>query len=211
MKANIEQWTIVVTGEWNVNIFKPEWLAKYIFETNKIDIEMAIAPGRQIMRLLLDDFILIPSTERLVLGFKNTSRETLKMGEQYIIKILDMLKHTPISGMGVNFGFYEPSPNTFLLDLFKLQDVNRLSKNEYQVSRTEIIRSIALKDTLLNVNHIYDNGEVYINMNYHHDIIVSEMLCEKMHDQVLAYHDHSLKYIKDIYDTVMEEGIGEND
>ena len=30
MKANIDKWTVVVTGTWNVAIFQPPWLQQHL-------------------------------------------------------------------------------------------------------------------------------------------------------------------------------------
>ena len=36
MEAKIEQWSIVITGQWNPHIFSAEWVAKNLLERTRV-------------------------------------------------------------------------------------------------------------------------------------------------------------------------------
>lgn len=169
MKPVSDRWSIVVAGAWNVRLFTPEWLSQNVLESKNLNIEMGIGAGIQAWRFLTEDSIFIPGDDKVILGVRSADIEVLKKSEPYARKLLELLPHTPIAGIGINFGFTCETPSDKLTQLFNLSDVQNLSKLGYQINDCTIARSLKIQNSAQNMNAklALNNGVVQLDFNHH--------------------------------------------
>ena len=94
--------TVVVLGSWNVSIFTPDWVKKYIF--NDIDVKAEILLDSVFsIHLTADDFQIFVSPNRLAITNQNKDDDSFKEIQDIVMKLADYLPHTPVSAFGINF------------------------------------------------------------------------------------------------------------
>ncbi len=104
LEAVRDHWTIVILGKWNTAIFSPEWLAQNVFQTQEIGLEFGMVPGMP-RRITANKVTLIPTQSSLILAPADLDDSTLLRMEQIACTILDLLTHTPVTNVGINFGY----------------------------------------------------------------------------------------------------------
>ena len=103
---NKKNWSIVILGKWNVNIFSPQWLIQNVLTSDTIDMEFSAEPG--VPHKIIDtagDIMIIPNYSKLIIAPINIIESSLLNVERTACNILDKLPHTPIAQLGLNFGY----------------------------------------------------------------------------------------------------------
>lgn len=95
-------WTIVILGTWNIGIFNPAWLTTHVFESKEVSIEFGIEPGLP-RKIIGDKIIILPMRNKLIIATAELNSSTIQKMEDVACKILDLLEHTPVTHVGINF------------------------------------------------------------------------------------------------------------
>jgi hypothetical protein len=111
MKLDLRLPTVVIPGAWNPAIFSPEWIGRFVFYKKPGDlvpffqVVFSTPPARAVM--YYDVFGISPSSERVDIYANSLIRGDIEDIESKCVKILNLLPHTPISALGINFQFSE--------------------------------------------------------------------------------------------------------
>src|SRR5437867_2471575 len=111
MQCVLEHWTIVVAGAWNANIFTPAWVSANVFNGQNINLEMQIGPGGPAIKYHFGRMTLIVKSDMIIAGAREPTTEAMDEMSGALRKILELLPYTPVTALGVNFGFREAGPN----------------------------------------------------------------------------------------------------
>ncbi|MGB7911392.1 MAG: hypothetical protein WCF59_04125 [Desulfobaccales bacterium] len=207
MIPKIDRWTIVIPGAWNVRIFSPEWMGKYLFENNEqIKVELNIESAIFKIRFSTDNLVLMPANDRFIIGVKNITDETLQMAEKVARKLLDTLSHTPFRAFGVNFGFIEQNPPPGLISLFELNDLLKISGFGAIVKSTEITRKLIINDEIINIKQtLNEQSNIEIRLNFHYAINSTELACDKLLNLIVPCRDTAYNLLDAIYTLKLDE------
>lgn len=200
MKSVLQNWTLVLAGGWNVAIFQPPWVARNVFQQEEIMVEVAmdmVPPG---LVLLSNHVSLLARSDRLVFGCKSTAPEALTALETAGLRVLELLPHTPVKALGINFGFHEENPGDDLVQLFTTSDLARISDFGCVVVKTAISRRLRVEDRILNISHaLEDNGEASISFNFHFDVPTADAAREKLANAVVPCRDLTYRFLRQIH------------
>jgi len=172
MKARPAEWTVVLVGQWNPAVFNPEWIARHLNNGQPVTTEIATGAGGAGLagwRLLVGDLVIVPGLDRVTLGVRAATDDALKAMEAAAATILELLPHTPLVALGVNFGFEEAEPTEELLRMFRGDDLVRLAAR-YEVVRHEIRRAIKTESEVINLRVALGDGAVTLAVNFHRDL-----------------------------------------
>jgi hypothetical protein len=199
-------WNIVVVGLWNISIFSPSWLSRYVFGETDLEIEYPITPG-QPLRITGDRVHLIPKRDRVMLNPVELSSENLTKMETFACKLLQNLQHTPVSASGVNFGFEYTGDNADMVidDHFQSIDDTRFSDQDLSLRERTFIRSLDCDDWVLNLKTIIKESNLRFEFNFHAATASAEISRVKIKGSVLGLRDKAEAILKDIYNLTKEE------
>src|ERR1041384_1472480 len=144
MKAQVENWSLVLVGAWDIAILTPDWLTKHLGASGSVQIEFPISNPLMPLRYTLNGVHMVVSRERVVLAPSADDPEILRRMESFSKSILTVLTHTPVSGIGINFEFCEEVPSSELKRIFKSPDLPRIADADLVVEATEIKRQLRL-------------------------------------------------------------------
>ncbi|MDR4483785.1 hypothetical protein ACTRXD_10340 [Nitrospira sp. T9] len=204
MVPELSEWTIVLVGQWNPHIFSAKWIAEELFSSPGISIEaeMMIAPTISTPRYSYDDLIISPSIHRLIVGVKKADEETLTKAESLAVKVLELLRHTPIRGLGINFAFSEKDLSPEILRIFNLPDTPAsLAAGIEKYTDTEIIRKVSHLDRELNIKiGLSDNSAKFkIHYNFHKTGKSADNTKENLQNSVVKFYNESLRLSSKVY------------
>lgn len=205
MRANIDDWTMVIVGDWNVRLLTPEWVAKNLFEGKEIQVEALLRPGDQHLRYNFAEISILPEPDRIIITEKAINDEVLQSAEQVAIKTLELLPHTPIRALGINFGFIEENPGPELTSLFELNDRAELADFDCKTISTEIHRRFETEHGILKLKQTLSDGNIALHLNFHYDVSSIEEAINQLRDRITLYRDFGYKLLDEVYQLTLEE------
>ncbi|UZJ43736.1 hypothetical protein OOT55_13875 [Marinimicrobium sp. C6131] len=174
MSAIKNSFSVVLAGGWNPQIFTQNWISENLCENTSSEISFLYPVGNTQLppRIEFENILLEATTKTLRFACNGDSLDSVddlkKVGE-VAKKTLELLIHTPINGMGVNFGFEYQGDQLVTVDEFKTDD-SGIIESQYEAEIIEISRSLRFSnDVVLNLKTVYKDDLVVINFNFHHD------------------------------------------
>ncbi len=208
MKAQVENWSIVLVGAWNTAILTPDWLTKHLGASGPVQIEFPIGNPNMPLRYTLSGVHLVVTRDHVVLAPSADDPEVLGRMESYSKSILTVLAHTPVSAIGINFAFLEEAPSDDLKKLFKAPDLSRIADADLVVEGTELKRRLRLpQDGVLNLSLRQTNGsQVVVNLNFHRDVDGAATAATYLDGRVTKHRALATKFLQDAYELDLGEG-----
>ena len=123
--------------------------------------------------------------------------------------LLEILDHTPVSALGINFGFEESTENFEKLDIFSFGDTTDWIDRSYTQETAEIKRRFKLGNDekgILNFSLILNQRKVALDFNFHYDCADTEKAKEIILEGIIAKNrDIALNILEDVYSLTLEE------
>lgn len=204
MKPVLENWTIVILGKWNVSIFNPQWLTENIFKQKQLLIDFPMVP-RLPPRITGDKVLLIPGEDRLIIGPTELEKSVLERMEEVAIKLLETLPHTPITKVGINFGYKVEPVSEELHQRFANPDASAFADTELKTLSKSFKWSCESKKQIINMNFDLTGNELLIKFNFHSDSLGAEKAKDAIKGKVLAHKEEAESILDRIYKLKMEE------
>lgn len=210
--ASNEAFNLVSLGAWNPAIFSPEWAKKNIADNKDKDVVLAIPMSLPIQlllppRLTVDDVNIFATGQTLVFECVEFSDEGIESCLRKFSRISELLPHTPITAVGVNYRFdclIEESVQ--LSDLFSFSDAPRINAQSYPLKSATIKRAYALQDDVVfNLSAEMSSDKVRMEFNYHADVSSLVTAAAKMNrETVFSYRDQAIRFMQEVYGIGMD-------
>lgn len=209
MEAINERFSIVIVGRWNPHIFTPTWVKQNLCMSGESEVALAIpvddpdAPNQ----LAFEGIRLYPSRTKLDIRPDQPTIEGMLKSAGVATKVLDLLGHTPISAVGVNFGFAEPKAHEKLTKVFSHSDAGDIDSEKFKLQTTEIARAFRLADDRqMNLRLQYFVGQpIAVYFNFHQPASTAEdTKLAVVEAQVRANFDLSLEFLDTAYGLALE-------
>lgn len=212
MKAKIDQWSIVITGQWNPHIFSAEWVTKNLLEQDEgeIQIQFGFSRGFPVqLRLITERFTLVPAQDRILFHPSTGTMEDLNALEAVALKTLDTLPHTPVTGYGINFHFNDDLSGGFDPNLFNADDYAKYGNLEFKTLERKVFRKVKIDDkTTLNLTLIsMEDGGIDIDLNFHRSISTNDVIFElkrELAGVIVSRYQTSLEVLKKVYNLELD-------
>ncbi len=151
-------------------------------------------------RLSFDSLFLYLSAQQLVIIPEVPEKSHLPAMERVATKILDELPHTPMTGIGVNFQFLDENPDSDVLKVFGLADMNRLADAGFSTKTTSITRALKADDLDVNFTLAFDASDhVAFEFNYHSEASSAGVAAEKLRNGIEPRFANAMKLLKGAY------------
>jgi hypothetical protein len=166
MKPLQDHTTLIVVGKWNRHILDVEWLSKNIFMAAEIQVEFSLNLDLP-PRFTKDDVRIVVTADRVVFAALQYRDEVLTKMEQMAVHLSTLLPVTPVSALGINFGYREDSPPEKLLAIFEIGDNCLLADQDAKIQANLIKRELKIQDRELNLSMSHAQGAVTFDFNFH--------------------------------------------
>ena len=124
----------------------------------------------------------------------------MKDAEQKVKDILTSLPHTPISAIGVNFGFIEEKGEASLLKLFNYQDDPDIpASDNYEILRRQLTRQLRREGKILNLTLSFDGSRVEFGANFHHPVDSTQKAIEVIDNQTENMYNRLTALLEKVY------------
>src|SRR5438105_3845930 len=109
MNPKQDGWSIILVGAWNRMIFTPEWVNDRLFHQPDIETFVSLMPNLP-MIYQNEQVILEVAQPRLVFRPRVANEACLRRAEEMANTILNTLRDTPLTAVGINLAFTEAEP-----------------------------------------------------------------------------------------------------
>ncbi len=154
--------SILCPGNWNKKLFNGQWVANNIFNLEKDEqLSGFITPDMNI-GFVYKGLILIINENHLNIKVDKIDNDNNVYAIKVLNTILDLLPHTPISGIGINIHFEcKNKIEYFKLLKANIKDLNNFKPNQIILSK---------KEEQFEVNVIFDlkSEKLKPQFNFHH-------------------------------------------
>lgn len=168
-----EIFNIVVVGTWNTSIFSPQWAKENLANDQEKEVVLAIPAlfNMSPNRLTVDDVNIYPSTFTLMFDCVSFSDASIQSCVDKVKKISNLLSHTPVSGLGINFKFIVGDEESATLsNLFNFDDSVKIDSNKFIGLGAGIKRSFGYREGfILNITVDKLPQGYQIEFNFHFD------------------------------------------
>jgi hypothetical protein len=196
MTPKEHSWTIVVVGHWNRMIFTPHWVGRKIFEVEHI--QTLISPNLSAPVIYRnDDVALSIRSGRVVVEVTRFADDSVQTAETMMCKVLSELSQTPVSAIGINFGFIIDEQNARLLDLFRFSDEADIPWN---TEMKKITREFVKDDVILNLSFSLADQNLEIDANFHKNVKDATEALHAIRGNILARKTQLLQLLEGTYD-----------
>lgn len=204
MKPKQDAWTVVIVGCWNRMIFMPKWVSENLFDVPEIQKLVPIMPIAPLI-YRTDEISLFVEDQKLVVQARQPTLECLQKMETMAVTALDKLPVTPISAMGVNFGFVEAAPSERLLKLFNFGDDVDIGSLGWDIGTRNLMRQLTRGEAILNLKLSSDSKEVEIHANFHTDVASASDAVNSIKGKVIDRYKECKRLLADVYGLRAEE------
>lgn len=204
-----EKTSIVLSGIWNPAILSPKWVAENVLNKKgedvpvEIDMPVPLSSGGP-WRFHLNGIMYVPHRNRLeVAPDGSATEESFRNTASFVKSVLALLPHTPISAMGQNFAYEEPTPTPEQIALVigaKSIILSRATSEQFDIGRQETLVQFNLDNRLLNLKLILDSGTFSAEFNFHYPERPDANLCETLPQTFVNNFEYSKKLATEIFE-----------
>jgi hypothetical protein len=171
VKLDLRSPLIVILGNWNTAILQPPWVSRFLLGYEEGEdvqiIEIVPADIRPVRRIFYIAGIgLCPSNQRVEIYSNDYNEDAFGKLENVAINLINVLKHTPMGGVGINFRFILDEPDEKLIDSL---NTNETLNQHYKISSQSVTTTMLLEnDVILNLTRIFESNSIKFDFNFHH-------------------------------------------
>lgn len=201
MQIKPNSFEIILVGRWNPYILNPQWIAEHLFE-HKAQVQIEFSLNLDLPnRYKIHNVQITPTPEKVVFSSFDNSDESLLLMGRVAVKLCNILSHTPLMAIGVNFVYIESENKEGLYEKFGFDKNDAFSDDGWEVKTQGFSRFLVKGDYNLNLKVSLDRQNNFnFGFNYHYNIRKREKIIELLENQtVILYRDNSLELLDTIY------------
>lgn len=176
---NPTETALVIAGAWNTAILSPEWVLLHGLQRQgeePVQVLFPVGVGMifEFPRYNVGDFSYVVRPDALIVAPPETNGASIAACEDAVARMVDILKHTPVSGLGHNFEFRDEAPSDGCVNGFTAarQDLVDQMPAGWEAASASISSSFRNPDgsVVININRTLDAGVHVVKFNFHHVI-----------------------------------------
>jgi hypothetical protein len=169
-----------LVGRWNTKIFNPAWILNNLLEeSDGQDLKGEVNAENLDITYNFGVIHLVPQDNSLKINIKKFDKESLARGARALNCIINLLPHTPISGIGYNVMFQVEGERSLSYINF-LTSLPIYKDGAFRISRLDVSQ---IRDgyALNVVSELIENAAFSVSFNFHFSKI------QKRFDEELFY------------------------
>lgn len=206
MKLKDSYNALVIVGAWNIPIFTPAWVGKYILSgISQFQIEFPDQPLNASLRFTHNNVSMYIADNRLTFCALSNKPETFKDIEDRAITLCRCLAHTPVQSFGINHIFECKYSEINDNNIFTFKDDETVTNAGYNVESLRVQRTIRFDNHVLNVIWSKNGEDVTIEFNNDYKIDSIAKFLELLKDGIIEERkNNAIEFLHKIYNITVE-------
>lgn len=191
----------VMVAQFNPAIFEMQWMAKHLLERQVgdaiqgLDVVMQHSSGLLHLKFL-EGVALNVAEGRTEILMQDGTEACINAAEARLVRLLTLLPHTPLSAIGCNFEFVDPTPPQAIIDLFDTQEA---LEGQQDVLRRQVTVQLRLDDATLNLTRVLSDEGCRFSFNYHRNETDWEKYVAFIPGMIVRQRTHAENLLRTIY------------
>lgn len=213
MKIDTQNCSLIIAGSWNPAILNDaRWFARTILdhrpgEQFNVNLEMQVA-AQAINKLTFLGVSFIASPSVLMFFINPSDPEAGKAAMRASRKILEVLTHTPVTGIGFNFQFRSENPTAEFLGKFPIASDLDDVLPEHEIVSKSWQNKIAFGNQIVTADCLNEGGAGIISLNMHNEVQSAASALNVLDSDAFV---NTLARAKAITEMLSNEAIEENE
>ena len=149
------------------------------------------------VRLYIHEIGISALPQRIELTVNSLTPEVLERAERVACNLLDVLPHTPLGPLGINFNFIEEAPPAALID--KLRTVDEIEQH-FRINTTALSNQIAWGDDVqLNFTRRVSDAKVGFDFNFNYSRSRKQPVRKILENNLGGHLDQSKHVLETVY------------
>lgn len=172
LNLDLRQPTIVIAGAFNPAIFERNWIAKHLLEiptgsvVQAAEVIVGDSFGNVRSLIYVNGIAIAASMERLEFFVSKYDNDSAGVLENAAKRLVEVLPHTPIGALGVNFHFVDDEAPASVTDLF---DTPEQLEGEYPILLRQLGSQLKLDGKrVLNLKRSLQGDSFVVDFNFHY-------------------------------------------
>lgn len=193
---------IILVARFNASIFEPAWIARHLFDKNEGDdmemVEVVAQNSHNVLQLIFFEGVAFRVTpERTEIFVLDGNPATFTRVEELLVKMLEVLPHTPLAAIGCNLTFLDDDPSATVTNLFETREQ---LEGEGELNLLQSGVQLVLNDSeVLNFNRILTEANARFTFNYHRSESDIDLYKEFIPGLITKSLDHSKQLLHTYY------------
>lgn len=205
-----DAFNIIALGAWNPAIFSPSWVKEHLANDQSAEVVLAFPmPGNENPpRITVEGIYIYPSPHLLMLDCVTYNESSIDTCASKIERISELLPHTPVTAVGLNFRFLgSVDDSEVLAELFAFSDAAHIDADTYKASSASIRRAFGVDDsTTLNLSIDTSSSGLKIEFNFHSNInSIVELRRQTDAARIRSRREAVVEFLHNVYDIELEE------
>lgn len=202
MKPRNSYNALVIVGAWNVPIFTPEWMNRYVYTQPKdLIVEYPQIPIQASLKFTCDNVGIYVADNRLFFSAEKTDVNTFNTIGENALAICRSLIHTPVQSFGINHVFECSFDEIKDKDIFTFKDDEKYENCGYDVESVQVNRTIKFQNHILNIIWRKVGDTVTIEFNNDYRISDIQQFITLFEDRIIEERkNNAIEFLKKVYD-----------
>ena len=195
--------SLVLAGSWNQAIFTPPWVRTHFFDGRNLTVEASVGPDFILtFRQDTAPFQLTVERSKVQVRPTDVSSDAMTAAEASTIQVLELLSVTPITGVGINFGFRGEERDRGALETLLAHELPHLDQLGYSQSSFSLTRTLMEATNQqdspdrLNFTLVGDATKCSALFNYHFPVENAEEAVGKLRGQVVPRYNAARRFVE---------------
>jgi hypothetical protein len=204
-----DTFSIVIVGRWNPSIFSPQWVKANLCAEADSEVTLAISISdiESPNLIQFEGIRLFPSNRRIEIKPVVQSAVNMTKCARVAAQILELLPHTPVTALGINFSFEEQQAPDLITSLITFGDAANINADTYQLQAFSTQRSFRRNGNFdLNLSNHSKDRRTWIDFNYHGNTTSATdartRLIDNQPEQLLS---ESIGFIENVYNMHIDQ------
>lgn len=156
---------ILCLGNWNKKIFTPNWVSSTLFNLPQgKEFQGVVDPTEFEFGFLYEQLLVLPKDNSLEIKLETINKTTVEYAPELLNRILTLLPHTPIKGIGINikFDIFKDSNSKFISSL----NNTCCTYDDFSLKQVKFVKPF--QDFTINLIADILEDKYQINFNFHY-------------------------------------------
>lgn len=179
-------------------IFSPTWVGSEVFQRDMVETLVPLSPiAPTIFRS--ENRELRVSSRRLDFMAKEQTIGALKECGRLASVVSSKLSSTPLTGVGVNFGFVEDNPTQDLLASFNMTHDAQIGTLGWELGEKQMHRVVTKDKRSLKLIMRLEMGKVMLDLNFHYPVYSAGDAVPILENCIEVDHNSAVEFVEGVF------------
>jgi hypothetical protein len=171
-----------------------------------VEAQILLAGGQTSLKYRSGNVSITPQPDRVIVSSLVATDDCLRQTEGIATRLLSQLPVTPVTAVGINFGYADDQIPEYIAAIFNAQDIAPLGQRNLEVRRINLVRHLSFEDRELRFRlSKTEQNALSIHLNYHKGVGSAEEGRTAILDKSVPFRTAGELMLREVYNLALED------